>query len=246
MTLQGKTAIVTAASRGIGRATAERLAADGAAVVVNWHRSGAAAAEVVTAIEARGGQAIAVQGDIGVQADVVELFDVAEQRFGGVDVVVNNASANIDSHGPVAGLTDEQIEHAIALSFRGSLETMRQAATRLRDGGRIVNVSTGYVRRAFPDVGLYAGLKAGIDTLGASLAHELGPRGITVNSVLPGLTDTDGLSDGVRESLDDFLATTPLRRIAQPQEIAAVIAFLVGPDGGWITAESIAATGGLV
>ncbi|MFB9906347.1 glucose 1-dehydrogenase [Allokutzneria oryzae] len=243
--LTGKTAIVTAASRGIGRAIALRLAADGARVAVNWHRNAEAAEEVVAAITGAGGTAIEVQADIGVPADVDRLFAVTLREFGGLDILVNNAAV-IATPSPLAEVTDADIDRSVAVNFKGTFLALRHAARELRDGGRIINISTGYTRYPSPFVGVYAGTKAAVEQFAISAAKELGPRGITVNSVLPGITDTDGITDDVRANLDEFIGMTPLGRLGQPQDIADIVAFLAGDDARWVTGQSIVAAGGLV
>ncbi|MCP3799796.1 glucose 1-dehydrogenase [Allokutzneria sp. A3M-2-11 16] len=243
--LAGKIAVVTAASRGIGRAIALRLAADGASVVVNWHSNSAAAEEVVAAITEAGGTAIGVQADIGVPADVDRLFAVTLQEFGALDILVNNAGV-VAVTKPTAEVSDEDIERTVAVNFTGTFLAMRHAARELRDGGRIINISTGYTRYPSPKVGIYAGTKAAVEQFAVSAAKELGSRGITVNTVLPGITDTDGISQDVRENLDGFIAMTPLGRLGQPRDIADIVAFLAGDDSRWVTGQSIVAAGGLV
>ncbi|WP_344871870.1 glucose 1-dehydrogenase [Allokutzneria multivorans] len=243
--LTGKVAVVTAASRGIGRAIALRLAEDGASVVVNWHSNSAAAEEVVDAITEAGGKAVAVQADIGVPADVDRLFATALREFGALDILVNNAGV-VAVNKPTAEVSDEEIERTVAVNFIGTFQAMRYAARELRDGGRIINISTGYTRYPSPKVGIYAGTKAAVEQFAVSAAKELGPRGITVNTVLPGITDTDGISQDVRKNLDGFIAQTPLGRLGQAKDIADVVAFLAGDESRWITGQSIVAAGGLV
>jgi 3-oxoacyl-[acyl-carrier protein] reductase len=243
MGFEGKTAIVTAASRGIGRAVAERLGADGANVVVDYNASEGAAQEVVKTIIAAGGQAIAVRADISVPADVLRLFDEAEAAFGGIDILVNNAGITVV--GPTAHLPEADFDRAFALNVKGAFLAMQQAALRLNDGGRVVNISTGYVKAPNPYVGVYVATKAAVDQIGASLAKELGERGITVNSVAPGLTDTEGVAPEVRAQADVYIGMTPLGRFGQPQDIADVVAFLAGEEARWVTGQVVSATGGL-
>ncbi len=243
MSLAGKTAIVTAASRGIGRAVAERLGADGANVVVNYHRNQAAAQQVVDAITAGGGKALAVQADISVPADVLRLFDEAQAAFGGLDILVNNAGVTVV--GPTAHLPVEDFDYAFALNVKGTFLALQQAALRLNDHGRIVNISTGYVKAPNPYVGVYVATKAAVDQIAASLAKEVGERQITVNSVAPGLTDTDGVAPEVRAQADTYIGMTPLGRFGEPRDIADVVAFLVSEEARWVTGQVISATGGL-
>lgn len=242
--LAGKVAVVTAASRGIGRAVARRLAADGAAVIVNWHTSASAAREVVAGIVDTGGRAVAVRADLGDRGGPETLFAAAEEAFGGVDILVNNAG--IGAVAPTADVDEDAFDRLFAVNVRGTFLALRLAARRLRDGGRIVNISTGYTRATFPNVGVYAGTKAAVEQMARSLSRELGPRRITVNTVLPGLVDTDGLSADVRANLDAFVAATPLGRIGEARDIADIVAFLAGDDARWVTGQDIVAAGGLV
>jgi 3-oxoacyl-[acyl-carrier protein] reductase len=243
MGLSGKTAIVTGASRGIGRAVAERLGADGANVVVDYNASEGAAQEVVNTITAAGGKAIAVKADISVPPDVLRLFDEAQAAFGSIDILVNNAGITVV--GPTAHLPEADFDRAFALNVKGAFLAMQQAALRLNDNGRIVNISTGYVKAPNPYVGVYVATKAAVDQIGASLAKEVGERGITVNSVAPGLTDTDGVAPEVRAQADVYIGMTPLGRFGQPRDIADVVAFLASEESRWVTGQVISATGGL-
>ena len=243
MSLQGKVALVTAASRGIGRAVALRLGADGANVVVNYHTNEAAAKEVVEQIKAAGSEAVAVRADIGVPADVERLYKETLSAFGGLDIVVNNAGITVV--GPTAFFDEEALDRALAINVKGTFLSLKHAANHVRDGGRIINVSTGYTRAPNPYVGVYVGTKAAVEQFGYSLAKELGERKITVNSVLPGLTDTDGVAPEVRAQADTYISQTPLGRFGTPEDIAGVVAFLAGEDGRWVTGQAISATGGL-
>jgi 3-oxoacyl-[acyl-carrier protein] reductase len=242
-TLDGKVAIVTGASRGIGRAVAERLGRDGARVVVNYVQNAGKAQEVVEAVEASGGQAVAVQADIGRLEDVRRLFHTAEERFGGVDVVINNASVSVFK--PHAEVSEEEFDQVFGLIARGTFFALQEAANRLRDGGRIVNISSGGTVTGGPGAGLYLGAKAAVEQFGLALAKELGPRGIRVNAVLPGLTDTDGMIMPP-EAVEQAVNMTPLGRLGQPEDIADVVAFLVGEDGRWMTGQLVRAGGGLM
>ncbi len=242
-TLDGKVAIVTGASRGIGRAIAERLGRDGAKVVVNYMRNAGKAQEVVEAVEASGSQAVAVQADIGRMEDVRRLFQTAEERFGGVDVVVNNASVSVFK--PHAEVSEEEFDQVFGLIARGTFFALQEAAKRLRGGGRIVNISSGGTVTGGPGAGLYLGAKAAVEQFGLALAKELGPRGITVNAVLPGLTDTDGMIMPP-EAVEQAVNRTPLGRLGQPEDVADVVAFLVGEDGRWMTGQLVRAGGGLM
>ena len=244
MGLNGKVALVTASSRGIGRAVALRLSRDGASVVVNYHSNGAAARDVVGEIEQLGGKALAVQADLAVPHDVARLFEEAVTAFGGLDIVVNNAGMR--AFGSVAEFPVEDLDRLLAINVKGTFLALQQAANLVRDGGRIVNISTGHTRRPGLQVAAYAGSKAAVEYFGHVLAKELGGRQITVNVVLPGLTDTDGLSPEFRENADTFIAQTPLGRLGRSEDIADVVSFLVGDDARWVTGQAIAAAGGLV
>ena len=241
--LAGRTALVTASSRGIGRAIARRLGRDGARTVVNYLANEAAAKEVVADIEAAGGDAIAVRADVSVPDQVEHLFDRAEEAFGALDILVNNAGVTII--GATADIDLALVDRAIAVNVRGSFLALRQAARRLRDGGRVVNISTGYVRAPNPGVGVYTGTKAAVDHMGACLAKELGGRRITVNSVAPGLTETEGVAAEVMANAATYVAMTPLGRLGQPADIADVVAFLASDDARWVTGQVVLATGGL-
>ncbi|MFF0490274.1 glucose 1-dehydrogenase [Nocardia sp. NPDC004068] len=237
-------AIVTGGSRGIGRAIALRLAADGAAVVVNYHRNATAATEVVTEIERAGGRALAVAADVADPPRLRALFETAEHRFGGLDVLVVNAG--VAHFAPIAETTDAAFHELFAVNTRATFHALREAANRLRDGGRIVVISSGAVATARPGSGAYAASKAAVDQLVRTAAAELGPRGITVNSVLPGAVRTEALlTHRDPTTLDQVAAQTPLRRLGEPDDIAAVVAFLTSPDARWITGQRLHAGGGL-
>jgi 3-oxoacyl-[acyl-carrier protein] reductase len=244
-TPSAKTAIVTGASRGIGAAIAERLARDGFAVVVNYSGSEAAAREVVSKIEAAGGRAIAFKADVSDAAAVGAMFDAAEASFGGVDVLVNNAG--IMALKPIAESDDALFDRHIAINLKGTFNALREAARRLREGGRIINFSTSVVGLRLETYGVYTATKAAVEALTAILAKELRGRSITVNAVAPGPTVTDLFLDGKSPELIDRMAKmNPLERLAQPEDIAGVVAFLAGPDGGWINGQTVRANGGMI
>ncbi len=238
-----RVAIVTGGSRGIGRAIAERLAADGAAVLLTYAGRREAAEEVVAGIEARGGEAAAEQAVLAERGTAARLFDAAEARWGGVDVLVNNVGVSV--FGPHAQIADEDLDRVLAVNVRGTFEALREAARRLRDGGRIVSLSTGGTRMPMAGAGVYAASKATIEQMSAALAHELGPRGITVNCVLPGATQTEGLVLPA-EQLDALVAQTPLGRLGEPEDVARAVALLVSDDAAWVTGQTLAAAGGVV
>jgi len=242
---QGKIALVTGASRGIGAAVAKRLARDGYTIVVNYAGNAQAAENVVREIESAGGQAISAQGDVSKVADVRRLFDTVEEVYGGMDVLVNNAG--VMQLAPIAEMTEEDYDRLFDINVKGSFNTMREAARRLRKGGRIVNFSSSVVGLLQPGYGPYAATKAAIEAATMVLARELRGREITVNVIAPGPTATDLFLNGKSDELVDRLAKlSPLERLGTPEDIAAAVAFLVGPDGAWINGQVLRANGGVV
>jgi 3-oxoacyl-[acyl-carrier protein] reductase len=243
--LSDKTALVTGGSRGIGRAIAERLAADGAEVVLSYAANQDAAAEAVAAITAAGGRAHALAADLRQPAAARQLFEQAEAAIGPLDILINNAA--IAGTGPIAGMTDEDWDATMTANVRSPFILIREAARRLRDGGRIVNISTANTVLPGPGMAAYAASKAALELLSRVAAYELGEREITVNSVLPGATDTDMFrtANPAEEVHKEITAITALRRLGQPADIADVVAFLVSTDARWLTGQSIRATGGL-
>jgi 3-oxoacyl-[acyl-carrier protein] reductase len=213
MRFKGKVAVVFAASRGIGRAVAERLGQDGAAVAVNYASNRQKANEVVAALDEAGGQAVAVQGDVANAADVARVFDEAIRRWARVDIVVNAAGVAVFK--PTTELIDEDYERVFAVNARGALNVLREAARRVGRGGRIVQFSTGGTKMSTAGAGLYAASKAAGEQLALGLSKELGPRGITVNVISPGATDTDGLIMP-KEAIEQMVGMTPLGRLGQP------------------------------
>lgn len=240
-----KVAIVTGASRGIGAAVAERLARDGFTVVVNYAGSQAPAEALVRKIEAAGGRALAAQCDVANADAVKRMFDAAEAAFGGVDVLVNNAG--IMSLAPIAQSDDALFDRHVAVNLKGSFNTMREAARRLRTGGRIVNFSSSVVGLLQPTYGVYAATKAAIEAMTSVLAKEMRGRGITVNAIAPGPTATNLFLDGKSPELVERIAkAAPLERLGNPEDIAAAVAFLVGSDGAWINGQTLRANGGII
>jgi 3-oxoacyl-[acyl-carrier protein] reductase len=244
--LSGKVAVVTGASKGIGAAIARHLAAEGAAVVVNYASSKAGADNVVADIKAKGGRAVAVQADVAKPADVQRLFNEAKQAFGRIDVLVNNAG--IYQFAPLEEVTPELFHRQFNLNVLGLLLSTQEAVKHFGpDGGSVVNISSVAATLAPPNTSVYSGTKAAVDAITRSLAKELGPRKIRVNSINPGMVETEGLHEaGIAES--DFRkqveATTPLGRIGQPQDIAPAAVFLASGDSGWITGETFYISGG--
>ncbi len=242
--LKGKVAIVTGASKGIGAGIAERLAADGASVVVNYARSAREAEALVQKITAAGGSAIAVQADISQPDDIARLFAATVEHYKGLDILVNNAGIYI--FGGIDSVTPELIDQHYNLNVKGLL-LASQAATRLfpATGGVIVNISSGAAKTPIAEAQIYSSTKGAVDTLTRGLAVELGPRKIRVVGVAPGLTTTEGTSGMDKGVVDFFIGRTPLGRVGVPADIASVVSFVVSEDGGWITGETLQVGGGL-
>jgi 3-oxoacyl-[acyl-carrier protein] reductase len=238
-----KHAIVTGGSRGIGRAVALALGRTGAAVTVNYRTDEAAARAVVDALAEVGARGHAVRADVTDPGQARRLLADAQDALGTPDVLVLNAG--VPGFGPVDGVTDAEFDRVFAAPTRGMFALLQEGARRLADGGRIVVVSSGAAVSPGPGGALYGAAKAVVDYWAAVLAKELGPRGITVNSVMPGLTDTDGMILP-KEQADAMVAATPLGRLGRPEEVAAVVAFLAGDDAGWVSGQRIGASGGLV
>lgn len=238
-------AIVTGASRGIGAAIARRLVGDGLAVVVNYAGKAAEAEDLARDLADAGGQAIAVQADVGDPAAVARLFDAAEAAFGGVDVLVNNAG--IMKLAPLADSDDALFDTQVAVNLKGAFNTLREAARRLRNGGRIVNLSSSVVGLKPETYGVYTATKAAVEAMTGILSKELRGRSITVNAVAPGPTATDLFLNGKSAELIERMSKmNPLERLGTPSDIANAISFLVGPDGGWINGQVLRSNGGMV
>ena len=240
---QDRVAIVTGSSRGIGSAIARGLAATGVNVIVNYVANREAADKVVAEIRADGGHAESIQADVADPDQLRSLFDAAEQQFCGLDILVHNAG--IARFSPIAQATDEDFDVLFSTNTRSTFVALREAANRLRDGGRVVFVSSAVTAVHPAGSGVYAASKAAGEELARVLAQELGSRGITVNNVLPGATRTDGYRDLPLQSPEEIAAVTPLRRIAEPDDIAAIVTYLVSDAGRWVTGQSIHAGGGL-
>ena len=240
-----KVAIVTGAAGGIGAAVSRRLARDGFTVVVNYAASAAPADALVRQIEAAGGRAITAQADVADAASVVRMFDSAETAFGGVDVLINNAG--VMGLATIADTDDALFDRQIAINLKGAFHTLREASKRLRNGGRIVNVSSSVVGLLQPTYGVYAASKAAVEAMTSILAKELRGRNITVNAIAPGPTATKLFLDGKpQEAIDRLAKLAPLDRLGQPEDIADAVAFLVGPDGAWINGQTLRANGGII
>jgi 3-oxoacyl-[acyl-carrier protein] reductase len=238
-----RTAIVTGGSRGIGAAISQRLAADGCAVVVNYAGNAKAADDVVRAIEKAGGRAVAVQGDVSDPAAVRALFDAAEHTFGGVDILVT--SAGILPTAPIGEATDADFDRVVAVNLKGTFNALREAAKRMRNGGRMIAFSTTVVATRLETYGLYTATKAAVEALTGILAKEMRGRNIAVNAVAPGPVGTDLLANRSPEVLAMFAKAAPMERLGTPDDIAGLVSFLAGPDGGWVNGQTIRANGGL-
>ncbi|YCI06813.1 SDR family oxidoreductase (plasmid) [Ensifer sp. D2-11] len=246
MTIKGqRVAIVTGASKGIGRAIALQLAKDGIAVVVNYSSSSEAAASVVAEIESGGGKAIAVQADISSPTAAADLFNAAEEGFGGVDILVNNAG--VLKLAQLADTDDASFDEQIAINLTGTFRAIREAAGRLRDGGRIINFSSSVVGSYGPTYGVYAASKAAVEAMTHVASKELGRRGTTVNAVAPGPVETKLFMTGKSDELvQRIVGTVPLGRLGQPHDIASVVSFLASPEGGWVNGQVLRANGGMI
>jgi 3-oxoacyl-[acyl-carrier protein] reductase len=238
-----KSAIVTGASRGIGQAIAQRLAADGFAVVVNYASSEAAARETVEAIRAAGGTALAVRADAGSVDDVRELFAIARREFGRVDLVV--ANGGVMRTAPIASMSPDDFDGMIAINLRGTFLAMAEAAKHLERGGRFVALSSSVIAKHTPGYGPYIASKAGVEGLVQVFAQEMHGRDISVNAVAPGPVATELFLKGKSDELiSQIVKQAPLERIGQPQDIADAVSFLAGPGGGWVNGQVLRVNGG--
>ncbi len=238
-----KSAIVTGASRGIGQAIAQRLAADGFAVVVNYAGGAAAAQETVETIRAAGGTAVAVRADVGSADDVRELFAAARREFGRVDVVV--ANGGVMRTAPIASMSPDDFDSMIAINLRGTFLAMAEAAKHLERGGRFVALSSSVVAKHTPGYGPYIASKAGVEGLVQVFAQEMRGRDISVNAVAPGPVATELFLKGKSDELiSQIVRQAPLERIGQPEDIADVVSFLAGPGGGWVNGQVLRVNGG--
>ncbi|HKR45582.1 MAG TPA: SDR family oxidoreductase [Paraburkholderia sp.] len=238
-------AIVTGASRGIGAAIAERLAHDGYAVVINYASRSAEAEALVAKIAAGGGHAIAVQANIAKADDVRRLFDTTVEKLGQPTLLVNNAG--IMKTVTVADSTDAIYDETFDINVRGTLNTLREAATKLADGGRVINFSTSVLAMNLPGYALYTASKAAVETITRVFARELRGRSICVNAIAPGPVATElFLSGKTEEQVQHFANMPPLQRLGQPDDIASVVSFLADPDGGWVNGQVLRANGGIV
>jgi 3-oxoacyl-[acyl-carrier protein] reductase len=243
--LNGKIALVTGASKGIGAAIAESLAAEGATVVVNYASSKSGAESVVARIGEKGGKATAIQGDVSQPPEIRRLFSEIKKAYGKLDILVNNAG--IYEFAPLEAVTPEHIKKHFDLNVAGLILVTQEAVKLMGEGGSIVNIGSIVGPMPAAQGSVYSASKAAVDAITISLSQELGPRRIRVNSLNPGMVDTEGLkaagiSDSEFRQLQD--KETPLGRIAQPRDIASAVTFLAGEDAGWITGQVIIAAGG--
>lgn len=238
-----RTAIVTGGSKGIGAEIAVRLARDGHSILLNYAQATADAESVVQRIQKAGGKAIAIRGDVAERDCASILYDIAEREFGPVDVFVNNAG--ILRQAPLADTPDDMFDRVVAVNLGGYFRGMRESARRMRDGGRIISISTSVIGFYHPSFGVYAATKAGVDAMTHILAKELGPRQITVNAVAPGQVETVLFLEGKSEDLlRQLTERIPLGRLGQPSDIVGIVAFLAGPESSWLSGQVIRVNGG--
>jgi 3-oxoacyl-[acyl-carrier protein] reductase len=239
-----RTAIVTGASRGIGRACAITLATQGLAVVVNYAGSDGEAAQVVSEIENAGSRALAVQADVASASDVARLFDQAEAAFAGIDVVVS--SAGVMTTGHIAEVGDDEFDRVIDVNLRGTFNVFREAARRVRDDGRLIGLSSTTLALNAPGYSLYTATKGAVEGMVRVVAKELGGRGITVNAVAPGPVETGLFLDGKSDAdVQRMAGMAPQKRLGQPDDIAALVAFLASPQAAWVSGQIVRANGGI-
>ncbi|UTN05874.1 SDR family oxidoreductase [Flavobacterium bizetiae] len=243
-TLNGKVVLVTGASRGIGARIANQIAEAGAKVIVNYSGNKEAADKVVEQIIAKGGDAIAVQADVSKTDEVKNLFDIAIAHFGKIDVLVNNAGIMITKL--IKDTTDEDFSRQFDINVKGTFNTMREAATRLENNGSIINFSTSVNRIMLPSYGTYVATKAAVEQLTRVFSKEVGSKGINVNSVSPGPTNTELFTNGKPQEVIDRLASlSAFNRLGEPDDIAKIVVFLASDNAKWITAQNIGVNGGM-
>ncbi|TFE25972.1 SDR family oxidoreductase [Cohnella luojiensis] len=243
--LAGKVALVTGASRGIGRAIAEQFALNGAKVIVNYSSNPDKAEEVVSAIKQQGGEALAIQADISRVADVEQLFQKTLEAYGQVDILVNNAGIMITK--PIASMTEEDFDRQFAINVKGTFFAIQQAAQHMNKNGRIINISTSVLGSMFPTYSVYAGTKGAVEQFARQLAKELGPKGITINSVAPGPVNTELFNEGKSaEQIASIVSMNAFGRLGEPEDITSVILFLAGEESQWVTGQTLRVNGGYV
>ncbi|WP_379130034.1 SDR family oxidoreductase [Paenibacillus sp. sgz500958] len=243
--LLGKVALVTGASRGIGRTIAEQLAELGASVVINYSSSPAQAEEAVEGIKAKGGTAVALKADISQPAQIEQLFKGSIATFGKLDIVVNNAGIMITKG--IADVTEEEFDKQFAINVKGTYFSCRQAFLHLEHGGRVINFSTSVNGQMFPAYSVYAGTKGAVEQFTRQLAKEFGHKGITINAVAPGPVATELFLNGKSEELlENLKKANALGRLGETGDIASVVSFLAGPDSQWITGQTLRVNGGFI
>ncbi|GAA3945725.1 SDR family oxidoreductase [Chitinophaga oryziterrae] len=243
-TLSQKVILVTGASRGIGATIAQKLAAAGAKVIVNYAAGKEAAEETVNTIKQNGGEAISLQADVSKADEVKVMFDAAIAHYGRIDVLINNAGIMITKL--IKDTTDEDFTRQFDINVRGTFNTMREAATRLADKGSIINFSTSVNRIMLPTYATYVASKAAVEQLTRVFSKEVGARGINVNSVSPGPTNTELFTKGKpQEAIDRLAALSPFNRIGEPEDIAQIVLFLASDEAKWINAQNIGSNGGM-
>ncbi|WP_415327350.1 SDR family NAD(P)-dependent oxidoreductase [Chryseobacterium sp. MMS23-Vi53] len=245
--LTNKIAVITGASKGIGAAIAKQFAAEGAKVVVNYASSKEGADKVVKAIIDNGGEAVAIQGDVSKKEDVIRLFEETKNAFGGLDVLVNNAG--IYDYLPVEQITEESFHNQFNINVLGSIFSIQEALKLFGEkGGNIVNISSGASKSPLPTGSVYSATKTAMDALTVALSKEFSGRNIRINSILPGIVETEGSTAAGfigSEAEAKFVANTPLGRTGQPEDIAKAVVFIASDDAGWITGELISVSGGV-
>jgi 3-oxoacyl-[acyl-carrier protein] reductase len=243
MKLQNKVAIITGASRGIGAQIAKALAKEAAMVVINYAKNKTAADQVVSEIQGAGGKAIAIKADVSKADEVKALFDSSIAHFGKVDILVNNAGIAVFKR--LQDTSEDEFDRSFDINVKGVFLTLREAAVRLESGGRIINLSSTVTRLMMPTYSTYSSTKSAVEQLTRVFAKEIGSRGITVNSVSPGPTNTQLFTEGKNEETIKRLASmAALERIGEPEDIARVVLFLASDDSAWVTAQNIGANGG--
>lgn len=242
--LKGKVALITGASKGIGAITAQEFAKSDAAVIVNYNGSADAAEQVVAAIKVEGGEAIAIQADVSKEGDVIRLFDTSIAAFGKIDILVNNAGIMMTK--AIAEVSAEEFDRILSINVKGVFNTLRQAATRLADHGTVINLSSTVTRTMFPGYGPYCATKGAVEQLTRIFAREVGSRGINVNAVSPGPTETDLFFQGkTQQDIDRLAGSNAFGRLGQPADIARIIVSLAGDDSKWISGQIIGVNGAM-
>jgi 3-oxoacyl-[acyl-carrier protein] reductase len=243
--LSGKVALVTGASRGIGKTIAEELALNGAKVVINYASNPEKAAEVVADIKEKGGEAMAVQADIGRVVELEGLFRKTMEEYGQIDILVNNAGIMLTK--PVTNITEEDFDRIMAVNVKGTFFACQQAAKHMSNNGRIINFSTSVAGNMFPTYSIYAGTKGAVEQFTRQLAKEFGPKGITINAVAPGPVNTELFTVGkTKEQIETLSKMNAFGRLGETTDIAKVVLFLAGEESQWITGQTIRINGGFI